>query len=167
MPRVIVAIAAVSAAAALALVPGALGSSAGAARTADVAPILLRGQLPSGPWEKSLYLKLVKTRLTTFFLCGIYNHAPGTPFDCTTATGDLPEGTTLRLEQSPVGRGRREPDSPGWGLVGLSTDVTVATPGSNMLEANRRGRFRYRVTLRDGSGAIQATSNIFTITWHK
>ena len=72
-----------------------------------------------------------------------------------------------RVEQSPIANAMRRPDSRGWGLVGISMTGSVTVVLSNNLTGNRLGTFRYRVTLRDASGHVLASSNKVTLVWHK
>jgi hypothetical protein len=144
--------------------------TAGAAGSDDSAvsgAITLRAKFHQGPWKKSLYLKLVKLRLDSFSLCAIWNHKDGDAFDCDAgAANSLPEGTILRLEQSPIARALKRSDSPGWGMLGASQDGALGAVLSNLLTGNKRGTFHYRVTLRDRSGHVLVTSNTFTLVWH-
>jgi len=133
----------------------------------DDSKLTLRLRTRLGPWKKSLYLKLVKTRLTAFSVCGIRNWDGTERFDCEAAAGRLPGGYSLRLEQSPVAKALRRPDSPGWGMLGLTSDTRVGVVVSNVVTGNRYGTYRYRVTLRAGSGQILATSNLVSVTWHR
>ncbi len=133
----------------------------------DNGKIILRAKFHEGPWKKSLYLKLVKLRLIDFQVCAIWNHPVEEAFDCNTAyRSQLPAGTSMRLEQNPVARALRRADSPGWGMLGSSAKGALGAVVSNLLSGNRKGTFRYRVTLRDRSNEILATSNTFTVIWH-
>ncbi len=105
--------------------------------------------------------------LTSFVVCAVWNQAPPPP-TCQPRRGSrLPEGTSLRLEQRPIGAGVKRADSPGWGLVGLSQDAALEAVLSNNISGNRFGTISYRVTLRNASGRVQATSNTFKVVWHR
>jgi hypothetical protein len=133
----------------------------------DDSKLTLRVRTRLGPWKKSLYLKLIKTRLSSFSVCGIRNWNGTERFDCEAAAGRLPSGNFLRIEQSPIAKALRRPDSPGWGMLGLTSNTRVGVVVSNNLTGNKYGTYRYRVTLRAGSGQILATSNVVSVTWHK
>ena len=143
---------------------GATHGAVSGATTADA--ITLHGRVHRGPWQPTLSLKLVKTALTEFSVCAVRNERALESFDCQ-AHGRLPDGTTLRLEQSPVGRGLKRADSPGWGMLGSSEESVLEAALSNTVSGNRLGTVHYRVTLRDTSGKILARSNLFTVTWHR
>jgi hypothetical protein len=133
----------------------------------DDSKLTLRLRTRLGPWKKSLYLKLNKNRLSSFLVCGIRNWDGTEKFDCEVAAGRLPGGNFLRLEQNPLAKSLKRADSPGWGMLGLTSSTRVGAVVSNVVTGNRYGTFRYRVTLRGGSGQVLATSNIVTVTWHK
>lgn len=153
--------------------PFALAASAsvpptgGQAARQDDSKLTLRLRTRLGPWKKSLYLKLNKNVLSSFAACGIRNWDGSERFDCEVASGRLPGGNFLRLEQSPRGKALARPDSPGWGMLGLTSANRVGVVVSNVLTGNKYGTWRYRVTLRTGSGQVLATSNIVKVTWHK
>ena len=128
---------------------------------------MLRLRYRLRPWKTALYLKLVKTKLTTFTACGIRNYHAGDKFDCEASTARLPEGAIMRLEQSPIGKALRRDDSPGWGMLGSSITQKIGTALSNVLTGDKIGTYRYRVTMRDPSGTVLATSNIVKVTWHR
>jgi hypothetical protein len=129
--------------------------------------ITLRAKYHGGLWQKSLYLKLVKLRLTDFSLCAIWNHTAGEKFDCEPASKrQLPDGTSLRLEQSPVARAVVRADSPGWGMVGNSPNAGLGAVLSNLVSGNRVGTFKYRVTLRDRTNQLLVASNTLRVVWH-
>ena len=156
-----------------------LAIDASAERTAVAAPtgarivqqdntkLTLRLRTRLGPWQKSLYLKLNKNKLSTFSACGIRNWDGIEKFDCEAASGRLPGGNFLRVEQNPRGKALLRADSPGWGMLGLTSNTRVGVVLSNVLTGNKYGTWRYRVTLRNGSGQVLATSNIVKVTWHK
>jgi hypothetical protein len=133
----------------------------------DDSKLTLRLRTRLGPWKKSLYLRLNKNKLSTFSACGIRNWDGTEKFDCEVASGRLPGGNFLRLEQSPRAKALARPDSPGWGMLGLTSSTRVGVVVSNVVTGNRYGTYRYRVTLRNASGLVLATSNIVTVTWHK
>lgn len=140
---------------------------AGGTSKAVTGTITLRARYHGGLWHRSLYLKLVKLRLTDFTLCAIWSRPAGEKFDCGPASErQLPEGTSLRLEQSPVARAVRRADSPGWGMVGSSPDAALGAVLSNLVSGNRVGTFHYRVTLRDSSNKLLVASNTLTVVWH-
>jgi hypothetical protein len=133
----------------------------------DDSKLTLRLRTRLGPWKTALYLKLNKNKLYTFSACGIRNWDGTEKFDCEAAAGRLPSGNFLRLEQSPRAKALARADSPGWGMLGLTSNTRVGVALSNVLTGNKYGTYRYRVTLRTGSGQVLATSNIVKVTWHK
>jgi hypothetical protein len=133
----------------------------------DDSKLTLRLRTRLGPWKKSLYLKLNKQRLSSFSACGIRNWDGTEMFDCEVAAGRLPGGNFLRLEQSPRAKALARADSPGWGMLGLTSSTRVGVVVSNVVTGNRYGTYRYRVTLRNASGQVLATSNIVSVTWHR
>jgi hypothetical protein len=141
---------------------GGRAASAVGATTAAAADIVLRGrQGGGGPWKRYLWLKLVKVELTTFSVCGVWNRTSPPPPTCRAADGDrLPEGTVMRLEQ-------RLPRSSRWRTVGSSNEAALGAVLSNAVSKNRLGTVSYRVTLRNESGRILGTSNLFKVFWHK
>jgi hypothetical protein len=148
--------------------PAALDAPAGErAAHQDDSKLTLRLRTRLGPWKKSLYLKLNKNTLSSFSACGIRNWNGTDRFDCEVASGRLPSGNFLRLEQSPVAKALKRLDSPGWGMLGLTSNTRVGVVVSNVVTGNRYGIYRYRVTLRTGSGQILATSNVVSVTWHR
>jgi hypothetical protein len=164
VPRAALAVVCASVVLASTLASGAYGSGTSSAVTGT---ITLRARYHGGFWKKSLSLKLVKLRLTDFTLCAIWNHTAGEKFDCEPASKrQLPEGTSLRLEQSPVARAVVRADSPGWGMLGSSPDAALGAVVSNLVSGNRVGTFRYRVTLRDRSNQLLVASNTLSVVWH-
>jgi hypothetical protein len=139
----------------------------GGGAAGDESTITLRLRYKLSPWKKTLYIKLVKTRLITFSLCAINDWQPGQKFDCDLSGPRLGEQTTLRLEQAPVGRALVRSDSPGWGMLGVSASSRLGAVLSNTVTGDRFGTFRYRVTLRDRSGQILASSNTVKVVWHR
>jgi len=130
----------------------------------------LRARQGQAFWKTSLSLRLVKTRLIAFELCAIWNRPPTSKWGrgCNAAPSNkLPEGTALRLEQSPVRRAIARADSPGWGLLGMSEHAAAEAVLSNPVGGNRLGRLRYRATLRNRAGEILATSNTVELVWHR
>ncbi len=164
MPRVALALVCASVVLASALASDAQASGTSKAATGT---ITLRARYHGGLWQKSLYLKLVKLRLTDFSLCAIWNRPAGETFDCGPASKrQLPDGTSLRLEQSPIARAIHRADSPGWGMLGSSPDAALGAVLSNLVSGNREGTFRYRVTLRDSTNQLLVASNTLTVVWH-
>lgn len=147
--------------------PTVAGPSSERATQQDDSKLTLRLRTRVGPWKTSLYLKLNKNVLSTFSACGIRNWDGAEKFDCEAAAGRLPGGNFLRLEQSPRAKALARPDSPGWGMLGLTSNTRVGVVLSNVLTGNKYGTYRYRVTLRNGSGQVLATSNVVKVTWHK
>lgn len=133
----------------------------------DDSKLTLRVRSRLGPWKTSLYLKLNKNVLSSFLACGIRNWNGTEKFDCEAAAGRLPGGNFMRLEQSPRAKALQRPDSPGWGMLGLTGNTRVGVVVSNTITGNKYGAYRYRVTLRSASGEVLATSNIVKVTWHK
>ena len=133
------------------------------------ATITLRGaRLNDGLWRRDVSLKLGRGGVpVSFYVCGVWSHArPKDP--CRAAPGDvLPVGTTMRLEQRPIGPAIKRADSPGWGLVGTSEEAGLDVPLSSFVSGNRPGPVTYRVTLRNASGRVLTTSNTITISWHR
>jgi hypothetical protein len=145
------------------------GASSGKSAVAlATGKITLRARFHQGPWKRSLSLKLVQVNLTNFSVCAIWNYPAGAKFDCAVASHKrLPGGDSLRLEQSPVARAARRAGSPGWGMLGVSATSGLGSVLSNLVSGNRAGTFRYRVTLRNPTGHIVATSNVLTVLWHR
>ena len=137
--------------------------------TEGVATIALHGaRFNTGPWARALSLELAGGGTpTSFYVCAVLGPArPAEP--CRAAPGRvLPRGATMRLEQRPIGPAVRRPDSPGWGLVATSEEAELGAPLSNFVSGNRPGTVTYRVTLRNASGRILATSNSIRVVWHR
>jgi hypothetical protein len=130
--------------------------------------ITVRARLHDGLWQKSLSLKLVKTRLIGFTLCAVWDKPATQKFSCKAGSGaQLPAGTHMRLEQSPIFRAVRRSDSPGWGMLGRSDDAFLGAGLSNTVSGDKFGTVKYRVTLRDSSEKVLLTSNIFTVVWRR
>jgi hypothetical protein len=164
VPRALFALLAASAVLAT---PLASGAYAGGKSSAVTGTITLRAKFHGGLWKKSLYIKLVKLRLTDFTLCAVWTRPAGETFDCEIASKrQLPEGTIMRLEQSPVAKAVKRPESPGWGMLGASPDAALGAVLSNLVSGNRVGTFKYRVTLRDRSNQLLVASNTLSVVWH-
>ena len=134
------------------------------------APItLLESAHTDGPWSRTLSRPLGKAGVPVqFYLCGVRGVAnPNRP--CSAASpAKLPAGATIRIEQQPAGPGAVRPDTPGWGLVGTAELPTFELSLSDFVSTNNKpGTVTYRATLRDQDGAILATSNTVTVTWHR
>lgn len=131
--------------------------------------ITIRARTGDGAWRSSLSLKLVKLKLTPFSVCALYNQPANTAWStCDAPAGaELPAGTVMRLEQSPVARALKRADSPGWGMVAVSDHAELEAVLSNTLNGNKYGTLHYRVTLRDASGKILATSKSMKLVWHR
>lgn len=130
--------------------------------------ITLRARVDTGPWKKTLSLKLRKMQVTNFSLCGIWNRPTGAKLDCrATPRHRLPAGTSLRLEQNPVASAVRRVGSPGWGMLGVSATPSLGAALSNLVAGNRYGKFTYRVTLRSRTGHVVARSNALTVIWRR
>jgi len=138
--------------------------------TAVTGQIALKARYRLGTWTTKLSLKLVKTKLTSFEVCAIWNRPATAKWGrrCRAAvTNKLPEGTVMRLEQNPVRRALVRDDSPGWGMLGLSSEASLGAVLSNELSDDRFGTMYYRVTLRDHSGQVLVTSNRVPVVWHR
>jgi hypothetical protein len=144
-------------------------ASADAERAAPAADsIALRARVDHGAWQRGLSLKLVKTKLISFSFCAIWDAPKSQRFNCAGPRGArLPAGTTMRLEQSPVGRALKRADSPGWGMLAASWTASLGAVLSNTVTGDVLGRFRYRVTLRDPAGKVLVRSNVLPIDWHR
>src|SRR3989442_9695236 len=176
MPRAILVLVIASIAFACALTFGASIGRTGASATrvlsgtrtaaADPGIITLRLRYRRGLWKTSLSLKLVKTRLISFSICAIRNYQAGQKYDCDLDRGaGLSGGMTMRLEQNPVAKALSRADSPGWGMLGVSITGRLGAVLSNTVTGDKFGTFRYRVTLRDSSGKVLATSNPASGPW--
>lgn len=130
---------------------------------------LLGAKHNDGPWARSLSVRLGRGGVPVqFFICAVRG-APASTQPCKAPPGSMmPTRSTMRLEQQPVGPGIERPDSPGWGLVGTSEDPELSIVLSDFVSANNKpGPVTYRVTLRDPSGHVLATSNTITVHWHR
>jgi hypothetical protein len=126
--------------------------------TAD-SVIVLRGRKGiAGPWRRYLWVKLDRSRITSFTVCaarGLKSLSPS----CTPRGGALPTGSVLRLEQRRAGRS--------WRTVAISREPALQAVLSNSVTGNRVGTTSYRVTLRNGAGRVVETSNMFRVYWTK
>jgi len=123
----------------------------------------------AGPWSPAVSLKLPKDFgiPTSFYVCAVWKHSASRAACEATPGVKLPIGTTLRLEQQPIGPAVTNADTPGWGTVATSEDATLSAVLSNFVTGNKPGTFTYRTTLRDRAGQILARSNLVEVTWHK
>src|SRR5262249_38087484 len=130
---------------------------------------LLEAEQADGPWTRRLSLRLGRGGVPTqFYVCAVRVQGQGSEPCGAEPGGTLPARSTLPLEQHPVGPGLERPDSPGWGLVGTSDEPELKLTLSDFVSANNKpGTVTYRVTLRDPSGRVTATSNTITIRWHR
>ena len=143
-------------------------AGAEAERSTPADSIALRARIDHGAWQRGLSLKLVKTKLVSFTLCAVWDPPVAQRFRCAAPDGArLPAGTTMRLEQSPIGKALARPDSPGWGMLATSATASLGAVLSNTVTGDVLGRFRYRVTLRDTAGKVLLSSNLFPIDWHR
>jgi len=169
--RAIVFAASLSAVLALPLVSGASPRAeqlTPAASRAVTGHFTVRVRYKSGPWVTRLSLKLTKTKLIEFRLCGVWDWPAAKRFTCLGAGTRLPARTAARMEQSPVGTALKRQDSPGWGMVGFSADPVIKVPLSNTATGNHYGTYYYRVTLRDlAGGKPLVTSNKVAVNWHR
>jgi hypothetical protein len=129
--------------------------------------ITVRVRYKNGPWSTRLSVKLHRYLLNEFRVCGVWNWPATRRFTCLGAGEKLPSRTLLRMEQNPIGKAMRRADSPGWGLLGISSDPVIKTPLSNAVTNNVLGTFYYRATLRDFQGHVLLTSNKVSFTWHR
>jgi hypothetical protein len=144
----------------LPLTSGAGANPSSGARPA-VATIVLGGRTGiEGAWRRSLRLELRRNGIpVSFTVCAVWGEQPSLTPTCAAAEGEqLPEGTTMRLEQH---------RTVGWKRVGQSPAPALQAVLSNAVSGNRYGTVKYRVTLRQRSGQILRTSNTFRVIWHK
>jgi hypothetical protein len=145
------------------------GKNSGA--TASVTRITLHGSASNtGPWATAVSLELPAEKLQprSFYICAARDQASSSQ-PCKAAAGaKLPPGTQLRLEQRPSGPAVTNPDSPGWGTVGSSSEAELTAVLSNFVTGDKPGTVTFKVTLRpiEGGAAIE-TSNTITVTWTK
>jgi hypothetical protein len=130
--------------------------------------IALRARIDHGAWQRGLSLRLVETKLISYTFCAVWDAPVSQSFRCVAPRGArLPAGTTMRLEQSPVGQAVERADSPGWGMLASSSSASLGAVLSNTVTGDVLGTFRYRVTLRNADGKVLLTSNVFPIDWHR
>jgi hypothetical protein len=140
-------------------------ASAPAARTADNVQIWVKTR--GGPWTKRLSLKLTRAKLSVFYLCATYNAALAPRAACeSTASLDTP-GTLLKIEQSPIKKAQKRPESPGWGLVAAGDKKIVQAELSNLVTGDNFGTFKYRAALRGLDGKQIAVSKVVPVVWHR
>lgn len=130
--------------------------------------IKLRARTRLGAWRTGMSLRLVKTNLISFSVCGVWDEPASRRFTCAVPRAvKLPDRTVMRLEQRPIKRALKQADTPGWGLLATSQEPSLRAVLSNTVTGDRTGRFHYRVTLRDAAGRILQRSNILTVVWHR
>jgi hypothetical protein len=139
-------------------------ATAPAARTADNVQIWVKTR--GGPWTKQLSLKLRKTKLSVFYVCATYNTGLAPRAACESTTSLDRPGTLLKIEQSPIQKAQKRPESPGWGLVGAGDKKLVQAELSNLVTGDNFGTFRYRATLRSLDGKQIAASKAVPVVWH-
>jgi hypothetical protein len=144
-------------------------TTAAAAADDGASITLLESAHDLGPWSRRISIRLGREGVPVqFYVCAVRSTDPPAKPCAIQFAAKLPAGATLRLEQQPVGPGAERADSPGWGLVGTSEDGFMKTTLSDFVSAdNKPGRVTYRVTERDPSGRILATSNRVVINWHR
>jgi hypothetical protein len=121
--------------------------------------IVLRGRTGiAGPWRRYLWVKLDRSRVTSFTVCAARGQKSLSP-SCTPRDGALPAGSVLRLEQQRAGRS--------WRTVAISREAALQAVLSNSVTGNRVGTTSYRVTLRNEAGRVVETSNVFKVYWTK
>jgi hypothetical protein len=139
------------------------------ARAESATITLLEAAHIDGPWTRRLSLRLGRGGVPAqFYVCAVRGQ-PAAAQPCRGEPGSsLPAGSILRLEQQPVGPGLERADSPGWGLVATAEEPVLKVTLSDFVSANNKpATVTYRVTLRDPSGGVLATSNTITIAWHR
>ena len=128
---------------------------------------LLGSRTNNGPWVRSLSLEHGEDGVPVgFYVCAAWDDARS-PQGCSAVPGTkLPPGTILRLEQRPTGAAVKNPDSPGWGTVGVSETTELHVPLSDFVAGLDVSTVTYRVTLRRRAGSpALAMSNPITVTW--
>ena len=155
--------------AALALAAGsafaASGPQTSGARKADSIQVWVKAR--GGPWTKRLSFKLRKAKLSVFYVCATYNTTLAARARCE-GTADLDQpGTLLKIEQSPIKKAQKRPESPGWGLVGAGNKNLVQAELSNLVTGDNYGTFKYRATLRSLDGRQIAVSKAVPVVWHR
>lgn len=139
---------------------GAASPRAGSA--AELLTITLRGRPGiTGPWRRSLSLKLRRGALPVgFSICALVDSKKFPP-SCHAARGaKIPQGARLRLEERRKAKGA-------WKVVGVSFEPFLDARLSNAVDGNRFGTAHYRVVLRGPNGKILRTSNPFSVIWHR
>src|SRR5205085_6022940 len=111
-----------------------------------------------GAWTKRLSLKLRRSKLSVFYLCATYDTTLAGRAACESTEAIGQPGTLLKIEQSPLGKAQRRPESPGWGLVGAGDKKLVQAELSNLVTGDRFGTFKYRAALRSLDGRQIAAS---------
>jgi hypothetical protein len=145
------------------------GTTSTTAAVADGASItLLESAHDLGPWSRRISIRLGRAGVPVqFFVCAVRSKQPPAKPCAIQSAEKLPAGATLRLEQQPAGPGAKRADSPGWGLVGTGEEGFMKVVLSDFVSAaNKPGLVTYRVTERDPSGHILATSNHVVVNWH-
>jgi len=154
--------------AAFALAAGTAFASSGpqtaGAQQADSIQIWVKTR--GGPWTKRLSLKLVRAKLSVFYVCATFNTALARRDRCESTTLLDQPGTLLKIEQSPIKKAQRRPESPGWGLVGAGNEKLVQAELSNLVTGDSFGTFRYRAALRAPDGKPMAVSRAVPVIWH-
>jgi hypothetical protein len=120
-----------------------------------------------GPWTKRLSLKLRRAKLSVFYVCATYNTALAPRAACESSRDLDQPGTLLKIEQSPIQKAQKRPESPGWGLVGAGSKTMVQAELSNLVTGDTFGTFKYRATLRSLEGRQVAVSKAVPVIWHR
>ena len=102
-----------------------------------------------------------------FYVCATYNTALAARASCESSSSLDKPGTLLKIEQSPVKKAQKRPESPGWGLVAAGDKKIVGTELSNLVTGDNFGTFRYRATLRSLDGKQIAASKAVPVVWHR
>jgi hypothetical protein len=140
-------------------------SSAPAARAATSVQVWVKTR--GGPWRKSLSLKLRKAKLSVFYVCATYKQSLAAGARCESSVHIDEPGALLKIEQSPVKKAQKRPESPGWGLVAAGDHKVVQAELSNLVTGDNFGTFKYRAALRSLEGRPIATSRVVRVTWHR
>src|SRR5262249_8539429 len=119
-----------------------------------------------GPWTKRLSLKLVRAKLRVFYVCATFNTALAQRDRCESTTLLDQPGTLLKIEQSPIKKAQKRPESPGSGLVGAGERRLVKAELSNWVTGDSFGTFRYGATLRALDGKQMAVSGAVPVIGH-
>lgn len=139
-------------------------TSAPSARAASNVQIWVKTR--GGPWTKRLSLRLVRAKLSVFYVCATYNTTLAARARCESTNSLDQPGTLLKIEQSPIKKAQRRPESPGWGLVGAGDKTLVQAELSNLVTGDNFGTFKYRATLRGLDGRQIAVSKTVPVVWH-